>query len=159
MVLRFYTIPGDPSQPYESPFSKSCKDVDWAAAQIGWRRHRLGLHSYDPDLDLVYFGVGNGTLGTATPQPPRRRQPLSSSVVALRADSGEYVWHYQKLPATLGISIPPSPFLAGLTINGFRAKFSCTPPRTDSFTFSIAPPANSSSAKPYTAVSGPRAST
>ena len=37
-------------------------------------------------------------------QPGRRRQPVLSSIVALKADTGEYVWHYQTTPGeTLGL--------------------------------------------------------
>ena len=56
--------------------------------------------AYDPDLDLLYIGVGNGS-----PWNRRLRSPgggdnlFLSSIVALRPDTGEYVWHYQVVPA------------------------------------------------------------
>jgi alcohol dehydrogenase (cytochrome c) len=53
--------------------------------------------SYDPDLNLTYWGIGN-------PGPdwnPKQREGdnlYSSSVVALDADSGRLKWHYQFTP-------------------------------------------------------------
>ncbi|HET7764428.1 MAG TPA: PQQ-binding-like beta-propeller repeat protein [Burkholderiales bacterium] len=54
--------------------------------------------AYDPDLNLVYWGVGN-------PSPPFKRKDraganlYSNSVVALDADTGQLRWHYQFTPA------------------------------------------------------------
>lgn len=58
--------------------------------------------TYDPDLDLVYFGIGN-TYNTATLLEPRPGTTsvsandalFTDSTVALRPDTGELVWHYQ----------------------------------------------------------------
>jgi alcohol dehydrogenase (cytochrome c) len=58
--------------------------------------------SYDPELNLVYFGTGN-TYATATllvPEPTERPENLglyTDSTVALDADSGKLVWYYQHL--------------------------------------------------------------
>jgi alcohol dehydrogenase (cytochrome c) len=52
--------------------------------------------SYDPELDLVYWGIGN-----AGPWNPAGRQGdnlYTASVVALRPKTGEFVWHYQLVP-------------------------------------------------------------
>jgi alcohol dehydrogenase (cytochrome c) len=58
--------------------------------------------SYDPELDLVYFGVGN-TYDTATLLEPRpgavglspNDALYTDSTVALRPDTGALVWYYQ----------------------------------------------------------------
>ncbi len=58
--------------------------------------------SYDPELDLVYFGIGN-TYNSATLLEPRPgTNSLSNNdglytdaTVALRPSTGELVWHYQ----------------------------------------------------------------
>lgn len=52
--------------------------------------------SYDPQLDLVYWGTGN-----AGPWNPRYRKGdnlYTSSVLAIRPKTGEIVWHYQFSP-------------------------------------------------------------
>ncbi len=55
--------------------------------------------AYDPELDILYVGVGNGS-----PWNRRLRDPdgldnlFLSSILALKPDTGEYVWHYQTTP-------------------------------------------------------------
>ena len=52
--------------------------------------------SYDPQLDLTYWGTGN-----ASPWNPTVRQGDNlyvASIVALRPKTGEIVWHYQATP-------------------------------------------------------------
>lgn len=58
--------------------------------------------SFDPDLNLVYFGIGN-TYDSATLLEPRPGAAgvssndglYTDSTVALRPDTGALVWHYQ----------------------------------------------------------------
>jgi alcohol dehydrogenase (cytochrome c) len=61
------------------------------------------IGSYDPDLNLAYFGTGN-TYDVGTLLAPRNGKRLSNndalytdSTVALDADSGKLVWHYQHM--------------------------------------------------------------
>src|SRR6202022_2359454 len=61
IAWRFYTVPGDPSKPFENEaMAKAAKT--WSGE---WWKHGGGgpvwdAISYDPELNLVYFGVGNG---------------------------------------------------------------------------------------------------
>ena len=56
--------------------------------------------TYDPELNLLYVGTGNGS-----PWPRELRSPgggdnlFLCSIIALDADSGAYRWHYQAVPA------------------------------------------------------------
>ncbi len=75
---------------------------------------------YDPELDLVYFGTGNGS-----PHPQAFRSPnggdnlFIASIVAVKAKTGEYVWHYQEVPGEQWDYDSTSPLiLADLTIDG-----------------------------------------
>ncbi len=52
--------------------------------------------SYDPKLDLVYWGIGNPGPWNATVRPGDNL--YTDSVVALRPKTGERVWHYQYTP-------------------------------------------------------------
>lgn len=62
--------------------------------------------SYDPDLDLVYFGVGN-TYSTATlirpgEQPgPSNAGLFTESTIALNPETGRLAWHYQHMTRDL----------------------------------------------------------
>jgi len=52
--------------------------------------------SYDPDLDLVYWGIGNPGPWNPTNRPGDNL--YSCSVLAIRPKTGEIVWHYQFTP-------------------------------------------------------------
>jgi alcohol dehydrogenase (cytochrome c) len=89
-LWRRYTIPG-PGEPGSET---------WPANSDAWKygggpTWRSG--SYDPQLDLVYWGTGN-----AEPYDPRPRGALdslyTSSVLAIRPKTGEIVCHYQYTP-------------------------------------------------------------
>ena len=55
--------------------------------------------AYDPELDLLYIGVGNGSPWNQAYRSPGGGDNLYlSSIVAIRPKTGEYVWHYQTTP-------------------------------------------------------------
>ena len=89
-LWRRYTIPA-PGEPGSET---------WPANSDAWTRGggptwRSG--SYDPQLDLVYWGTGN-----AEPYDPRPREGMdslfTSSVLAIRPKTGEIVCYYQYTP-------------------------------------------------------------
>jgi quinohemoprotein ethanol dehydrogenase len=96
-IWRFYTVPGDPSQPFESAALESAAKT-WQGEwwKLGGGGPVWDAIVFDPALDLVYIGVGNGA--------PWNRAKIGgdalylNSIVALKADTGEYVWHYQTTP-------------------------------------------------------------
>jgi len=101
LAWRFYTVPGDPSKPFESPFlEKAAKTWSGEWWKFGGGGTVWDAIVYDPDLDLLYIGTGNGG-----PWNDKYRSPkggdnlLTCSIVALRPETGEYVWHYQQDPA------------------------------------------------------------
>ena len=89
-LWRRYTIPG-PGEPGSETWPK---DSD-AWKQGGGATWRSG--SYDPQLDLVYWGTGN-----AEPYDPRPRGALdslyASSVIAIHPKTGELACHFQYTP-------------------------------------------------------------
>jgi len=97
---RFYTVPGDPSKPFESPAMEAAAET-WTGEwwKIGGGGTVWDSFSYDPELDLLYVGVGNGS-----PWSPQLRSEdggdnlYLSCICALRGATGELVWHYQTTP-------------------------------------------------------------
>ena len=101
LVWRFYTVPGDPSKPFEQPILKQAAKT-WSGEwwKIGGGGTVWDAIVYDPELDLVYIGVGNGGPWNEKFRSPEGGDILfTCSVVALNPDTGQYVWHYQEVPA------------------------------------------------------------
>jgi quinohemoprotein ethanol dehydrogenase len=101
MAWRFYTVPGDPAKGFESPaLEKAAKTWTGEWWKLGGGGTVWDSFVYDPKLDLVYIGTGNGSPWNHTLRSPGGGDNLYlSSIVALKADTGEYVWHYQSTPA------------------------------------------------------------
>jgi quinohemoprotein ethanol dehydrogenase len=100
LVWRFYTVPGNPSKPFES----SALKVAAATWKGKWWKYGGGgtvwdSFAYDPELDLLYAGTGNGSPWDRNIRSPGGGDNLYlSSILALRPDTGELVWHYQTTP-------------------------------------------------------------
>jgi len=98
---RFYTVPGDPSQPPESKALEAALptwkgDVWW---KVGGGGTVWDSFAYDPELDLLYVGTGNGSPWAREVRSPGGGDNLYlSSILAVRPDTGELVWHYQTTP-------------------------------------------------------------
>ncbi len=101
LVWRFYTVPGDPAKAFEQPILKQAAKT-WSGEW--WKNGGGGTVwdaiVYDPELDLVYIGVGNGGPWNEKFRSPGGGDNLfTCSIVALKPDTGEYVWHYQEVPS------------------------------------------------------------
>ena len=97
---RFYTVPGDPSKPFEHPaLEMAAKTWHGEWWKVGGGGTAWDSMAYDPELNLFYIGVGN-----SSPWNPNIRSLgkgdnlFVSSIVAVNADTGRYVWHYQTTP-------------------------------------------------------------
>ena len=101
LVWRFYTVPGDPDQPQASAALEMAVKT-WHGDE--WHRTGGGgtvwnSMAFDPELNLLYFGVGNGTPWSRELRSPGGGDNLFlSSIIAVNPDNGEYVWHYQTTP-------------------------------------------------------------
>ena len=60
------------------------------------RRHHLGWYSYDPALNLLYYGTGNPSTWNPAQRPGDNR--WSMSIWARDVDSGKVKWVYQMTP-------------------------------------------------------------
>jgi quinohemoprotein ethanol dehydrogenase len=140
-VWRFYTVPGSPDEnrpennggdPAMEMAAKSWGSGEyWKTGTGGTAWHGI---TFDPELNRIYVGTGN-----SGPYDPEKRDPgggdnlFLASIVALDADSGKYVWHYQLNPreawdykaaagmvtATLRIGGKPRKVLMQAPTNGF----------------------------------------
>ena len=134
---RFYTVPGDPSKPQESPeLDVAIKTWDpksnWPMGGGGtvW-----GGMAYDPDLNLLYFGTGNGTYYDQSRRSPSGGDNLYiSSILAINPDTGRLVWHYQEAPGDQwDYDVVQQIVLADLKINGENRKVLMQAPKTGFF--------------------------
>ncbi|MEH6550053.1 MAG: PQQ-dependent dehydrogenase, methanol/ethanol family [Pseudomonadales bacterium] len=101
MIWRFYTVPGNPAEGFENDtMAMAAESWNGEWWKLGGGGTVWDHMAYDPELDLLYIGVGNGS-----PWNRRLRSPgggdnlFLSSIVAVRPDTGEYVWHYQVVPS------------------------------------------------------------
>ncbi len=85
---RFYTIPG-PGEPGHETWEGDDWEHGGASVWI--------TGSYDPELDLTYWGIGNPGPDWNADQRPGDNL-YSDSVVALDPDTGELKWHFQFTP-------------------------------------------------------------
>ena len=98
---RFFTVPGDPAKGDESDTITMIRKT-WFGNQY-WLQGGGGTawnaFAYDPELDLLYIGVGNGSVWNYGLRSEGKGDNLFlSSIVAVRPDTGKYVWHYQTTP-------------------------------------------------------------
>jgi quinohemoprotein ethanol dehydrogenase len=101
LVWRFYTVPGDPALPVESEALARAlptwKGGEWW--KVGGGGTVWDSLAFDPELDLLYVGTGNGGPWTQRLRSPGGGDNLYlSSILALRPLTGELVWHYQTTP-------------------------------------------------------------
>jgi quinohemoprotein ethanol dehydrogenase len=156
LTWRFFTVPGDPAKPFESPaLEKAAKTWTGQWWKVGGGGTVWDNIVYDPDLDLVYFGVGNGTPWDRPARSPHGGDNLFiCSIVALKADTGEYVWHYQETPGDAwDYDSNQSIILADLNISGSPRKVLLHAPKNGFFYVLDRATGEFISAKPYTDVS------
>jgi quinohemoprotein ethanol dehydrogenase len=120
-VWRFYTIPGNPAEGFEQPVLKAA-----AASWHGnwWQAGGGGTVwdgiLYDPKLNLLYFGTGNGSPWNRGYRGSGGGDNLFvASIIAVNADTGAHVWHYQEVPGEEWDFDATSPLMtADLKFNG-----------------------------------------
>jgi PQQ-dependent dehydrogenase (methanol/ethanol family) len=97
---RFYTVPGNPADGFENAAMQMAAGT-WSGEwwSVGGGGTAWDGFAYDPVLDLLYIGTGNGSPWTRDDRSPGGGDNLFlSSIVAVRGETGEYVWHYQTTP-------------------------------------------------------------
>ncbi|MQA92088.1 MAG: PQQ-dependent dehydrogenase, methanol/ethanol family [Gemmatimonas sp.] len=121
LVWRTYIVPGDPSEPFESPAIEAAA-ATWTGNwwEYGGGGTAWDGMAYDPELDLLYIGTGNGSPWNQQIRSPEGGDNLYlSSIIALRPSTGELVWHYQTTPGETWDYTATQPIiLADLEIDG-----------------------------------------
>jgi quinohemoprotein ethanol dehydrogenase len=133
-LWRFWTVPGDPTKPYES------KALEMAAKT--WSGDRAWLIgggdvwdaiTYDPVTNLVLFGTAGSNPsvlhGDFADLKVSGDRLFSGSIVAVNADTGEYVWHYQTSTRTENNHIA----LADLVVDNAPRRVAMTVPKNGVF--------------------------
>lgn len=135
-LWRFYTVPGNPEAGFENDAMEKAAET-WTGEwwTMGGGGTCWDALVYDPELDLVYIGVGNGSPWNREFRSPGGGDNLYlSSIVALNPDTGDYVWHYQTTPGDTWDYTATQPIiLADLEIEGVERKVLMQAPKNGFF--------------------------
>lgn len=155
MAWRFYTVPGDPSKPFESAaMEKAAKTWKGEWWKIGGGGTVWDSVAYDPELDLLYVGTGNGSPWNPYVRSNGEGDNLYlSSILALRPETGELVWHYQTTPGDAwDYTATQHMILADLNFNGQPRKVLMQAPKNGFFYILDRKTGELISAEPYATV-------
>jgi PQQ-dependent dehydrogenase (methanol/ethanol family) len=136
MAWRFYTVPGNPKDGFETPelaaAAKSWTGEWWAGGGGGTAWDSM---AFDPELDTLYVGTGNGSPWSRSIRSPGGGDNLFlSSILALDPDTGRLKWHYQTTPAdTWDYTATQHMILADLSIEGRTRKVLMQAPKNGFF--------------------------
>ncbi len=135
---RWFVVPGDPSKPFEDASMEAAAKT-WDPAGKWWINGGGGTPwdtiTYDPDLNMIYIGTGNGAPWNRNLRSPAGGDNLYlASLVALDADTGKYIWHYQETPGDNWDYTSTQPMiLADITIDGKPRKVILHAPKNGFF--------------------------
>ncbi len=135
---RWFTVPGDPSKPFEDE-SMAAAAKTWDPAGKYWLNGGGGTAwdsiTFDPDLNMIYIGTGNGSPWARNARSPSGGDNLYlASLVALNADTGKYIWHYQETPGDNWDYTSTQPMiLADINIEGAPRKVILHAPKNGFF--------------------------
>jgi PQQ-dependent dehydrogenase (methanol/ethanol family) len=136
LLWRTYTVPGNPAQGFESPaLERAAKTWTGEWWTLGGGGTVWDAIAYDPDLDLLYVGTGNGSPHVRWLRSPQGGDNLYlASILALRPATGELVWHFQTTPADTWDYTATQPIvLADLELDGRVRKVLMQAPKNGFF--------------------------
>jgi len=139
-VWRFFVVPGNPKLPPENAamtaamktWTTDGKDNWW---ELGGGGAPWDSMAYDPELNLLYVGTGNGDPWNRNLRSPGGGDNLYlSSILAIHADTGEMAWYYQTTPGdTWDFDSTSHMILADLKIDGAVRKVLIQAPKNGFF--------------------------
>lgn len=134
-VWRFWTVPGDPSKPFETKALEMAAKT-WSGKD-SWRiggGDAWNAITYDEATGLIIFGTAGAGVdyGELSSIKVGGDKLFSGCVIALNVDTGEYVWHFQT--SSPGMQTENNHILmADLTINGEKRHVAMTAPKNGFF--------------------------
>jgi quinohemoprotein ethanol dehydrogenase len=141
-VWKFYIVPTDPAAGPDGEASDSAMRIAqptwfgrfWEMA-AGGGGNAWDSFAYDPELNLIYIGTGNGSPHMWHFRSEGKGDNLFlCSIVAVDATTGEYRWHYQEVPEEDWDFTCTQPIvLADLTIDGRLRKVAMHAPKNAFF--------------------------
>jgi quinohemoprotein ethanol dehydrogenase len=133
---RFYTVPGDPSKPFENPeLAEAAKTWTGEWWKMGGGGTPWDAIAYDPEADLMYVGAGNGGPWDRNLRSPGGGDNLFlSSILAIHPDTGRLAWYYQTTPGdSWDYTATQQITLANIRINGTERKVLMQAPKNGFF--------------------------
>ncbi len=125
LAWKFYTVPGDPSKPFENPALKKAAET-WSGDywKLGGGGSVWDGMAYDPDADLLYVGTGNGGPWPEELRKSKGKENLYlASILAVKPDTGELKWYFQVVPGdSWDYDSVQQLLLADVTIRGQQRK-------------------------------------
>lgn len=144
-LWRFYTVP-EGTEDSGSPEYMQAAAKTWNTEvlagndAIGGGGTVWDSMAYDPDLGLLYIGVGNGSPWNRAYRSPGEDGTgegdnlYLSSIVAIKVETGEYAWHYQTTPGeTWDFTATQHIMLADMEIEGSQRKVLMQAPKNGFF--------------------------
>lgn len=149
---RFFMVPGDPSKPFEHPELEMASKTwsgDWY--KYGGGGTAWDGMAYDPDLNLLYVGTGNGGPWDRNFRSQGKGDNLFlSSILAINPDNGRMKWYFQQVPGDQWDYTTVQPIiLANLKINNRDRKVLMQAPKNGFFYVIDRENGQFISAKPY----------
>lgn len=135
-LWRFWTVPGDPELGFEND-AMAMAAKTWTGN--GWWKNGGGAAwdslTYDPDFNHLYIGTDSALPWDTNVRSPEGGDNLFlNSIVAVDADTGEYKWHYQTVPADAwDYNANNQMTLADLEIDGKKRKVLMQAPKNGFF--------------------------
>ncbi len=136
LAWRFFTVPGDPALGFENDtIAAAARTWNGEWWKLGGGGTVWDSMAYDPELDLLYVGTGNGSPWNQALRSPGGGDNLFlSSIVALRPDDGSYVWHYQTTPGESWDYTATQPIVvADLSLDGVQRRVVMQAPKNGFF--------------------------
>ncbi len=158
---RFYTVPGKPGVRDGAASDHVLDRIARPTWHGGYWRFGGGGNvwdsmAYDPKLDLLYLGTGNGSPWNGTVRSPGDNLFITS-ILALRPRTGRYVWHFQEVPGDVwDYDADQQMILADLRIEGRVRRVLMQAPKDGIFYVLDRATGRFLSGKPYTPVNWTR---